>query len=328
MNQINSEQFDNFKSVAVALKLTVDGLQDFVQENLQRLHQNIYKKCSVGRCHYNCSRKYGDRFSQWCSTCQAWKKELHQQNRYRKHWDNIKWRKIDTMDFPYSYEEASKVFIQDLSHGRHGLLEDLNALMSLFRNLRLFNSIINDNIIGDILRTRNTYFAHNYALSLHGVEKAQCLNCLIVLFKIPEIACTQSAKTALNLLEQLMMSQDIPERILKKPNVQNTLAVIQNVFHRKAYGKLEENTIANLFYNDNENFHIKRFKDVQTTKRRNRMVKFLRFAIFLTTLGIGTFIILYGLLSKDTIPVKDPTTYNNKYKSHDKTVHITYGKGE
>ncbi|CAG2229765.1 ANKRD50 [Mytilus edulis] len=307
MIQINSEHFDNFKSVAVALKITVDGLQDYVHSKLRSLHQSIYRKCSVGQCHDNCSRRYGHIFSQWCTTCQTWKKELHRLNRHRKHWENIKWNKLDTIDFPFSYEEACKVFVQDFSNRRQGLFEDLSALMSICRNLRHFNCVINDNIIGDILRTRNTYFAHNYALSLHAVEKAQCFNCLIVLFKIPEIACTQSSKTALNVLEEMKTSQNIPERILHKPNVQYTLAVIKDALNTTTNKKLEENTISNPFYDecvDNEHVRVKRFTNKQKTPTRNCTIKILRLTIFLTTLGIGTFIILYGLLSKDTIPVK------------------------
>lgn len=179
--------------------------------------------------------------------------------------------------------------------------------MSICRNFRQLNCVINDNIISDILRTRNTYFAHNYALSLHAVEKAQCFNCLIVLFKIPEIACTQSSITALNVLEEMKTSQKIPERILNKPNVQNTIAIIKDVFNRTTYEQLEENTISNPYYDecfDNEHFRVKQFTNKQTTSTQNCMTKILRFVIFLTILGHGTSIILYGLLSKDTVPVQ------------------------
>ncbi|CAC5387351.1 unnamed protein product [Mytilus coruscus] len=288
--KINSEHLENFKSVAVALKFTVDGLQDFVHGHLRSLHQNIYRKCSVGQCKVNCSRRYGNEFSRWCNTCRTWKKELHQFNRYRKHWDKIKWSKLDTMDFPFSYEEVAKVFVQDFSHVRQGVLKDLSAVMSLFRNLKIFSCIINDILLADIQRLRNIYFAHNYDVALHDVEKSQCFNCFIALLKIQDIECTQSSKAALNLLEEMKTSRTIPERILRKPDVQYTIAVIQNV----ECGETFDNSMANVRpfeYLDNKQVFI-----------RNHKAHILRVVLLLTTIAFGTCIMLYGLLSKNEVP--------------------------
>ncbi|CAG2229761.1 unnamed protein product [Mytilus edulis] len=298
MNQINNEHFDNFKSVAVALKLTVDGLQDFVHGNLQSLHQNIYRKCSMGQCKINCSRRYGNEFSRWCTTCSTWKKELHQFNRYRNHWDKIKWTKLDTIDFPFSYEEVAKVFVQDFTHVRQGVLKDLSAIMSIFRNLKIFNYIINDTLIADIQRLRNIYFAHNYDVSLHDVEKAQCFNCFIVLLKIQDIECTQSSKAALNLMEEMKTSQKIPERILRDPDVQYTISIIHNVVQRKTFERIHDNAIML----DNEQLHTKRLTALK--KQPNYLTHFLPLIFLLATLAFGLYTIWYGLLSEDTLPVK------------------------
>ncbi|VDI52059.1 Hypothetical predicted protein [Mytilus galloprovincialis] len=315
MNQINSEQFDNFKSVAVALKLTVDGLQDFVHGKLRSLHQNIYRKCSMGQCKVDCSRRYGNEFVRWCKTCHAWKKELNQINRYRNHWDKIKWKKLDTMDFPFSHEEVAKVFVQDFTHVRQGVLEDLNALMSLFRNTKVFHRIVNDNLITDIQGLRNKYFAHNYSLSIHAVEKAQCYDLLIALLKIPDIACTQSSKIALNLLEEMKLSQNIPERILRKPDVQYTITVIQNISCRETIESTHDNGIAflNLYDRvDNEQFDIKRSTELLKITQRNRKKMFRQFVFLLVLLSECTFTILYGLYSKETVPVKGLNNVQNK----------------
>ncbi|XP_052106658.1 uncharacterized protein LOC127739106 [Mytilus californianus] len=66
------------------------------------------------KCNINCSRKYGNIFSQWCNICKSWKDELRKLCRYKKQWDKINWKEIDTIDFPHSstcsYEAISKVF--------------------------------------------------------------------------------------------------------------------------------------------------------------------------------------------------------------------------
>lgn len=315
MNQINSEHYDNFKSVAVALKLTVDGLQDFVHGKLRILHQNIYGKCSVGKCQDNCSKRYGNGFAQWCPTCHAWKRELHQLNRHKKHWNNIKWTKLDTIDFPLSYEEVVKVFVQDSTHVRQGVLEDLNALMSLFRNLKIFNCIINDTLIADIQRSRNKYFAHNYSLSLHAVEKAQCYNYVIAILKIPDIACTQSSKTSLILLKEMETSPNIPERIIRKPFVQNTILVFQDISRRETFDRRQENdiTIAQLFECvDNEQSNVRRSTEIQKIAQQNRMKMVLRLLLLLVLIAVFTFAIVYGLFSKgtvNTVPVRGKVYY-------------------
>ncbi|XP_071176563.1 uncharacterized protein [Mytilus edulis] len=292
MDQINEEHYDNYKSVTVALKLTVNGLQDFVHGHFQRLHQNIYRKCSVGQCKVNCSRRYGNEFSRWCSTCQTWKMELKQFNRNKKHWNNIKWNTLDTIDFPISYEEVAKVFVQDFSHVRQGVLKDISAVMSLCRNLRIFNCIISDNLIANIQRSRNNCFAHNYNLELHDVEKSQCFNYFIALLKIPDIACTQSSKAALHLLEEMKTSQKIPEKILRKPSVQYTIAIIQNAERGETFDTAMAKQ-SSYEYLDNEQLDI-----------RNLLAKFLRILLLLTTIALWTCIIMYGLLSENTIPVK------------------------
>lgn len=289
-NKINNEHFENFKSVAVALKFTVDGLQDFIHGNLQSLHQSIYRKCSAGQCMDNCSRRYGNAFAQWCPTCQAWKKELHQFNRYRKHWDNIKWNKLDTIDFPRSHEEVAKVFVQDFTHVRQGVLKDLSAIMSLFRNLKIFSCIINDTLIADIQRLRNIYFAHNYDASLHDVEKNQCFNCFIALLKIQDIECTQSSKASLNIMEEMKTSRTIPERILLDPDVQYTIAVIQNVERGETF--------------DNAMAYERPFEYLynKDSPRRNLKTHVLRVMPLLMTFVFGMCILLYGLLSKNEVP--------------------------
>lgn len=303
MKQTNGDLNDNYISVAFALKFTVDGLQDFVHGNLRTLHQNIYVNCAVGQCHHNCSRRYGNTFSRWCTTCQSWKKELHQLNRHRKHWDNIKWNKLDTIDFPFSYEEASKVFVQDFTSVRQGVLEDFCALMSLCRNLKMFNIIINDNLIADIQRSRNTLYAHNHLLIVHDVDKSQCFNYCIGLLKIPDIACTQSSKIYLNILEEMKMSKKLPKRIFENKNVQNIVAIIQNA--PETIENIPEHAMANVpLYEslDNQLGNFNLFTEPQKImNKRNRKQTCLTFKLFLAFI---TFMIMCSLMSRETEPNK------------------------
>ncbi|XP_071129619.1 protein TANC2-like [Mytilus edulis] len=152
----NIQQFDNFMSVAFGLKITIEGLHDFVADSLKTTHRDIYVKFSLGNCNVDCSRKFGREFGRWCTVCLDWKKELHKLNRFKTHWERINWKDIDTVDFPRSFEEMLKVFVQDFKSVRQGqLLQDLGALMSLFKNMKIYNVMISDQTIGNVQRTRN-----------------------------------------------------------------------------------------------------------------------------------------------------------------------------
>ncbi|CAG2248702.1 unnamed protein product [Mytilus edulis] len=191
------QQFDNFISVAFGMKITVDGLQDFVSESLITTHREIYKKFSLGNCMLNCSRKYGHAFGKWCTVCIDWKNDLKKLNRYKNHWDRINWKEIDTIDFPHSFEEMAKVFVQDFKSVRQEVLKDLGALMSLFKNLKKYNGMFSDQTIDNVKRIRNKNFAHNYTVFLHEVEKTQSIDILITLLRVPEIRTTESSKKPL-----------------------------------------------------------------------------------------------------------------------------------
>ncbi|CAC5393573.1 ANKRD50 [Mytilus coruscus] len=220
-------QFDNFMSVAFGLKVTVEGLQDFVANSLRTTHRDIYVKLSLGYCNVDCSRKFGRVFGRWCTVCLDWKKELHNLNRFKTHWERINWKDIDTIDFPLSSEEMAKVFVQDFKSVRQGLLQDLGALMSLFKNMKTYNAMISDQTISNVQRTRNQNFAHNYTVFLHDVEKTQSINSLITLLRVPEIRSTESSKKALADLEDLKLNQRIPERLLQQSSAEEVVTSVQ-----------------------------------------------------------------------------------------------------
>ncbi|CAC5377784.1 unnamed protein product [Mytilus coruscus] len=161
MAVIDQNKLDNFISVALGLKFCVSGLQDFILDTMETIHQNILQQIPVGFCNINCSRKYGNGFSQWCNICRSWKDELHKLCRYKKQWDKINWKEIDTIDFPHStpdsYEAISKVFVRDVHQFRQGIYQDLGAITSLFMNMKTF-SIDNHANIGRYSTTQKRQF--------------------------------------------------------------------------------------------------------------------------------------------------------------------------
>lgn len=84
-------RWDNYMSVVFVLKLTVEGLNDYVSETLTAIHTQIYKKLSIGSCSMNCRKKYGRKFSKWRSSCSNWKYELERLNKCQRRY--IQWEK-------------------------------------------------------------------------------------------------------------------------------------------------------------------------------------------------------------------------------------------
>lgn len=226
---VNKEKLDNYISVLLGLRFMVNGLQNFVKSRLDLKKLEIQQKCTTGFCQLNCSRKFGKSFIKWCETCKYWKSELQPLNRYSTHWDQIKWNKIDSIDFPQSIEEIANVFVRDFHAVRQGVLSDFNALMSLIRNSTLFNISITE--IDDILRIRNSYCAHNYSAELHEPERNICLNVFVRFLKNPEINCTESGKDALHCIEILRLSNGLPERFLQQPEGRLVLFDVLNELH-------------------------------------------------------------------------------------------------
>ncbi|VDI83508.1 Hypothetical predicted protein [Mytilus galloprovincialis] len=243
---VNKDKLDNYVSVLLGLRYMVNGLQDFITEKLRFKQMEIEQKYTLGRCQLNCSRKFGKSFAKWCDTCKHWKLELHLLNRYSKHWDYIKWNKIDSIDFPQSFEEMGKVFVKEFYSVRHGVLKDFSALLSLIRNATLFN--VNSQTIDEMLRIRNSYCAHNYSAELHEQDKNICLNVFVRFLKMPEINCTKSGKNALHCIETLRLCHGLPENILQKQEGRLALIDIRNEIHNSSIdrniiisgGKLDE----------------------------------------------------------------------------------------
>ena len=134
----------------------------------------------------------------------------------------------------YSYESMAAVFVRDPHSVRQRIFQDLSAIMSLFTNMKSFT--IDTRIISDVQRTRNQHYAHNYTAMVHHVEKEQCLNSVINLLKVPEILSKPSAKSALDLLEELKSSDEIPVHMLEHPTSQQALVLIRNSFEETSIG--------------------------------------------------------------------------------------------
>ena len=229
---VDPEVINNFVSVALGLRFTVEGLQDFLLDSMIIEHRNILQNIPGGKCTKNCSRQFGRAFNQWCNICRSWKGQLHKLCQHKNQWDRIQWKKIDIVDFVHqtvdSYGSMAAVFVRDPHLVGQGIFQDLGAIMSLFINMTSFT--IDTNIIADVQRTRNQYYAHNYKATLHRIEKENCLSSMIKLLKVPEILCKQGAKIALGLLEELRSSDGIPTRILQHQTSEQALVLIRNSF--------------------------------------------------------------------------------------------------
>jgi hypothetical protein len=229
---VDPEILNNFVSVALGLRFTVEGLQDVIVDSMATVHHNILTNIAAGVCTENCSRQHGRAFKRWCNICRSWKEQLHKLCRHKNQWDRMKWEKIDIVDFVhktvYSYESMAAVFVRDAHLVGQGIFQDLGAILSLFNNMTSFT--IDSNIIADVQRTRNLHFAHNYKATLHRIDKEKCLDSMIKLLKVPEILCKPSAKSAIGLLEELRSSDGIPTHILQHPTSEQALVLIRNSF--------------------------------------------------------------------------------------------------
>ena len=229
---VEPEMINNFLSVALGLRFTVEGLQDFILDSMKIEHRNILQNVSGGKCTTNCSRQFGRAFHQWCNTCRSWKDQLHKLCQHKNQQHKIQWENIDIVDFVHqtvdSYGSMAAVFVWDQSSVEQGIFQDLGAILSLFNNMTSFT--IDRNIIRDVRKDRNKHYAHNYKATLHRIEKEKCLNSMIKLLKVPEILCKQSAKIALGLLTELRSSNGIPTRILQHPTSEQALVLIRNSF--------------------------------------------------------------------------------------------------
>ena len=229
---VDPEILNNFVSVALGLRFTVEGLQDVIVDSMATVHHNILTNIAAGVCTQNCSRQYGRAFKRWCNICRSWKKQLFQLCRHENQWDRMIWENIDIVDFVhqtvYSYESMAAVFVRDAHLVGQGIFQDLGAILSLFNNMTSFT--IDSNIIADVQRTRNRHFAHNYKVTLHRIDKEKGLDSMIKLLKVPEILCKPSAKSAIGLLEELRSSDGIPTRILQHPTSEQALVLIRNNF--------------------------------------------------------------------------------------------------
>jgi hypothetical protein len=273
--------------VAFGLSVTVDSLQEYIQKILQNLQQEIKGKCkTIPRCNVNCNRKFEPNSLQWCQTCHVWKLELEKHKRNAN--QNTFWKKINSIDFSQSLEEISKVYVKDLYCLPGGALRDLRSILSLFRNCDSF--CIDNQLVGCIHETRNRYFAHNYDLKIHTVDKSRCITFLIKLLQAAAISTTKSAQRALPKLSNLLITESITAEIAQ--NAKDTLAIQMHVKHmdnhEEAKRELEQVYVRML--------HENRKKKPLGLCLRN----FLGFSLYLMLIGS----ILYGMNTKsnDVIP--------------------------
>lgn len=231
------DQFDNYISVYIGLSVTVDGLQGYVKTSLQTLLKEIQERHkAIPLCNKNCSRtNCGRKFGNWCAACLAWKCDLerHKRNNYHR----TIWESIDSIDWSNSFEEVGKVYLKDIYPTSHGTFHDLGSILSLFRNCSIF--IINIQVVKDVGKYRNDYYAHNFSLGVSTVDKLKCLNCFAQLFRESEIMKTNDGKLALNKLEQLLNTKIFDSKISKLS--QDASETIKDEIDRK-YMKILENS--------------------------------------------------------------------------------------
>ena len=106
-------------------------------------------------------------------------------------------------------------------------MRDLGSILSLFRNCDSF--CIDNQLVDYIQETRNRYFAHNYALKIHTVDKSKCIKFLIKLLQAADISTTKSAHQALPTLSNLMITESITAEIAQ--NAKDTLVIQMNGKH-------------------------------------------------------------------------------------------------
>ncbi|XP_069111904.1 uncharacterized protein [Argopecten irradians] len=198
---IRGDTFSNWLDVAVGISITTKGISDYLEGTVLALHNTIkYGPCAqLPNCIRNCS-KTEQNLSTWCSTCTEWKKQIMSYNRFKTRARQIKWKDINSSEWPQNVNELVKVFAPDWWKARNPYTEDLVVALSIFHNCTTFTiPILTCNRVRDV---RNALFAHGN-LQVHNSEKKRAFKDLIAFLRLPIISTTKSGKKGIRQLKRV-----------------------------------------------------------------------------------------------------------------------------
>ncbi|XP_033762712.1 protein TANC2-like [Pecten maximus] len=199
---VRDTNFSNWLDVAVGISATTKGLSDYLEGTLLSLHHTIkYGPCAqLPICRRNCS-KTEHNLSLWCPTCTKWKKQIMLYNKYSTRARQIKWKDINSSEWPQNVNEMVKVFAPDWWEARTSYTDDIVVALHVIHNCKTFNSI-QSLTINRVRNIRNALFAHGQ-LQVNAFERKRAFKDLIAFLKLPEISKTESGKTAILQLKRL-----------------------------------------------------------------------------------------------------------------------------
>lgn len=226
---LDYNKFDNYISICIGLHLLTTGIKDFVVDHVQASHTTLYTKCASGTCtNRSCSKKF-KMLKDWCQSCSLWKAELKKlkSDEYR-HWNSINWSQLSSSDWPQSIEEMAKVFVKNISiNFRHGVFQDIGAVMSILTNMNIF--ALDKTTMKEIIRIRNDYYGHNYTAGIHDADKNIFFDRILHFIRLPAIRGYQSAIECTLALEELKNTKNLSQKLLQKLLDNNGLHDVRDV---------------------------------------------------------------------------------------------------
>ena len=178
-------KFNNYVALITALKLTKEGLEEYVNIAMKDMYKKISNKCrGYLDCRDNCSKMHVANFDKWCDTCKKWREEIALYMRNKERISGVHWNKFESMiwsggDKLTAINQVANVFVHKCRNPMISVADDISSIVSLFENCKYF--CFEQKLLSDVREVRNKHFAHN---STYTIEENDLLKCLDVLCRL------------------------------------------------------------------------------------------------------------------------------------------------
>lgn len=175
-------KFNNYVALITALKLTKEGLEEYVNIAMKDMYKKISNKCrGYLDCRDNCSKMHVANFDKWCDTCEKWREEIALYMRNKERISVVHWNKFESMiwsggDKLTAINQVANVFVHECRNPMVSVTDDFSSIISLLENCKYFS--IERNLLLNVRKVRNKYFAHNGTFTVEENDLVKCLDVL------------------------------------------------------------------------------------------------------------------------------------------------------
>ena len=175
-------KFNNYVALITALKLTKEGLEEYVNIAIKDMYTKISNKCrGYLDCRDNCSKMHVANFDKWCDTCKKWREEIALYMRNKERISGVHWNKFESMiwsrgDNLTAINQVANVFVHECRNPMVFVTDDFSSIISLLENCKYFS--IERKLLLNVRKVRNKYFAHNGTFTVEENDLVKCLDVL------------------------------------------------------------------------------------------------------------------------------------------------------